>query len=79
MPKKMKTECVEGPKALENFEKLAKAVFHSPRLSILKNLKKKTSSHKTKNCDKDYKGICFSSRAPVVSWRGDSLLPVSLV
>jgi hypothetical protein len=53
MPKKMKTECVEGPKALENFEKLASAVFQSPRPSILKNPKKKTSTRKPKNSDRD--------------------------
>jgi hypothetical protein len=53
MPKKMKAEYVEGPKALENFEQLAKAALQSPRPSILKNPKKKASTRKPKNSDKD--------------------------
>jgi hypothetical protein len=51
MPK-MKAEYVEGPKALENFEQLAKTVLQSPKPSILKNSKKKIS-RKPKNSDKD--------------------------
>ena len=46
MPKKMKPEYVEGPKALENFERLAKTALQSPKPSILNNLKKTTSSRK---------------------------------
>jgi hypothetical protein len=53
MPKKMKTEYVEGSKALENFEQLAKTVLQSPRPSILNNKKNKISSRKPKNSDKD--------------------------
>jgi len=49
----MKAEYVEGPKALENFERLAKSALQSPRPSILKNSKKKISSRKPKNSDKD--------------------------
>ena len=43
----------EGAKALENFEQLARTVLQSPKPSILKNPKEKTSSRKPKNSDKD--------------------------
>jgi hypothetical protein len=48
----MKPEYTEGPKALENFEQLAKAVLQSPRPLTLKNPKKKIT-RKPKNSDKD--------------------------
>jgi hypothetical protein len=48
----MKTDYIEGPKALENFEQLAKTVLQSPKPSILKNPKNKIS-RKPKNSDKD--------------------------
>jgi hypothetical protein len=49
----MKPEYIEGPRALENFEQLARTVLQSPKPSVLKNPKKKTSSNKPKNSDKD--------------------------
>jgi hypothetical protein len=49
----MKTDYIEGPKALENFEQLAKAVLQAPKPAVKKNSKKKTSARKTKNSDKD--------------------------
>jgi hypothetical protein len=52
MPK-MKTEYIEGPQALKNFERLTKTVLQSPRPAIRTNPKNKTSPRKSKNSDKD--------------------------
>ncbi|MFZ1010370.1 MAG: hypothetical protein WAN65_26260 [Candidatus Sulfotelmatobacter sp.] len=54
----MKPEYIEGPEALENFERLATAVFRSPRPNIVtpkkKNAKQpKATSRKSKRSDKD--------------------------
>lgn len=47
-------EYTEGPKALENFERMATAVFKAPKAESRKNPKKKTTTtRKPKNSDKD--------------------------
>jgi len=49
-------EYTEGPQALENFEKMATAIFQSPKPGGRKNGKKsskKSSERKVKKTDKD--------------------------
>ena len=49
----MKHEYHEGPKAGENFEKLARAVFQKPKVAASKKQpKKKATRHKTTGSDK---------------------------
>jgi hypothetical protein len=49
----MKHEYHEGPKAGENFEKLARAVFQAPRVTVPKKQPKaKPKRHKTTGSDK---------------------------
>jgi len=47
------TEYTEGPKALENFERMATAVFKAPKAKVVKAERKKPSSRKPKNADKN--------------------------
>ncbi len=49
----MKAEYIEGQKALENFEQLAKAVLRAPKPVITNNPKKKIASRKPKKSDRD--------------------------
>jgi len=53
----MKTpEYTEGPKAMENFERMATAIFQAPKAGVRKTRKKsskKASERKAKNSDKD--------------------------
>jgi len=42
----MKAEYKEGPKASENFEKLARAVFQAPKTEPKKQPKKKAASRR---------------------------------
>jgi hypothetical protein len=49
-------EYIEGPKALENFEKMATAIFQAPKAEERKNPKKsskKASERKPKTSDRD--------------------------
>jgi hypothetical protein len=49
-------EYTEGPKAVENFEKMATAIFQAPKAGGRKNGKKsskKASERKPKRSDKD--------------------------
>jgi hypothetical protein len=49
-------EYIEGPKALENFEKMATAIFQAPKPDGRKTRKKsskKASERKPKSSDKD--------------------------
>jgi len=49
----MKTTYTEGPKAGENFEQLARAVFQAPKVAVPKKQpKKKTTRRKTTGSDK---------------------------
>ena len=49
----MKPEYHEGPKAGENFEKLARAVFQAPKVVVPKKQpKKKVTRRKTTGSDK---------------------------
>jgi hypothetical protein len=49
---KNEPQYVEGQKALDNFEQLAKAVLRAPKPAITKN-PQKSASRKPKNADKD--------------------------
>jgi hypothetical protein len=49
----MKAAYIEGPKALENFERFAKTVLQSPKPALRANPKNKTSPRKPKRSDKD--------------------------
>jgi hypothetical protein len=49
-------EYVEGPKAMENFERMAVAIFKAPKANGRKTRKKSsktTSERKLKNSDRD--------------------------
>ena len=48
----MKAEYKEGPEASENFEKLAKAVFQSPKKESKKQSKKAAKRRKLSGSDK---------------------------
>ena len=48
----MKHEYHEGPKAGENFQKLAQAVFQTPKVANPKSPKSKPTSRKTTDSDK---------------------------
>jgi len=48
----MKHEYHEGPKAGENFEKLARAVFQTPKVSVPKKQPKKAARKKATGKDK---------------------------
>jgi hypothetical protein len=45
----MKHEYHEGPKAGENFEKLARAVFKAPKVAVAKKQPKKKATRRKKN------------------------------
>jgi len=50
----MKTEYIEGPKALENFEEFGRAILQAPKPKIkAKKQPKAATSRKSKNADKD--------------------------
>lgn len=50
----MKPEYIEGPEALENFERMATAVFKAPKADGRKKPKKETATErKPKKSDKD--------------------------
>ena len=46
-------EYTEGDKARENFEQMATAVFKAPKAKVVKAERKRPSSRKPKNADKD--------------------------
>ena len=73
-------EYIEGPKALENFERGMIALFKVPKTANGKARKKGrqlTTKPKRKHTDRDLKGTCVASLVPVVSWWSESVpLPV---
>ena len=71
-------ECVEGPEALRNFEQFASAILQAPKPEKKKNAKQlKATSRKSKNSDRDQKGIAVSPVPVVCVWSASASLPVS--
>jgi hypothetical protein len=73
----MKHEYHEGPKAGENFEKLARAVLQAPRVAVpRKQPKTKLRHRKTNGSDKGQNGSSCPAPAPGW-WSEPASLPAS--
>ena len=76
-------EYIEGPEALENFERGMKAVFQVPKSAIVAPTKKKREAAKNsyfaqvETLRQGLEGnVLCRFPVPVETWRGESFLPV---